>query len=112
VTLTQGGTRLDTVAVPYVSTEDEVYIDGTGHLANRLAERVLHTRGEQPVGMASFGALAVWPPRRSGQQARAFDLIRLDEEHEVLALFDKKYGGYPETRLGEVFLLRLAPASS
>lgn len=108
VTLTEGGKRLDAVPVPYVSTEDGVYVDGTGQLANQLAERVLHAHREQPAaGMASFGALAVWPPRRSGQQTRDFDLIRLDGDRSVLALFDKKYGGYPETRWGEVFVLRL-----
>jgi hypothetical protein len=114
VVLTQGDTRLDTVPVPYVSIGEHVYLDGTGPLANRLAAQVLHSPGELPVNGASFGALAVWPPRRTGQQTRAFDLIRLDEEHahgraEVLALFDKKYGSYPVTRHREVFLLRLIP---
>ncbi|MEU4420235.1 hypothetical protein AB0F81_06385 [Actinoplanes sp. NPDC024001] len=105
VTLTHGGDRLDAVPVPYVSDGDGVYVDGTGHLANRLADRVLHAHAEQP---AAFGAQAVWPPRRSGQHTRTFDLIRLDEPAEVLALFDKKYGGYPAARSGEVFLLHLA----
>ena len=114
VTLTQGRDRLDAVPLPYVGTEDEVYLDGTGNLANRLAERVLHAQEEQPEGPAPFGAVAVWPPRRSGQQARDFDLIRLDEEHtpgpaEILALFDRKYGGYQQVRAGEIFLLRLVP---
>lgn len=114
VTLTQGSERLDTVPLPYVGTEDEIYVDGTGNLANRLAERVLNAQEEQPAGAAAFGALAVWPPRRSGQQARDFDLIRLDEEHtpgqaEVLARFDRKYGSYPPARSGGIFLLRLVP---
>ncbi|MFC7529856.1 hypothetical protein [Actinoplanes sp. GCM10030250] len=112
VTLTHGGKRLDAVPVPYVSTDDAVYVDGTGDLANRLAARVLHTQGEPPAGEGLFGALAVWPPRRTGQQTREFDLVRLDERQtpgpaEVLALFDKKYSGYPEARRDEVFLLRL-----
>jgi hypothetical protein len=115
VTLTQGSDRLDTVPLPYVAAEHEVYLDGTGNLANRLAARVLHAHGdEHPNGSTAFGASAVWPPRRSGQEARDFNLIRLDEEHtpgpaEVLALFDRKYGGYPQDRAGEVFLLRLVP---
>ncbi|MEV6637847.1 hypothetical protein AB0M54_44685 [Actinoplanes sp. NPDC051470] len=114
VTLMQGSERLDTVFLPYVGTEDEVYVDGTGNLANRLAERVLHARDDQPAGSAPFGALAVWPPRRSGREAHDFDLIRLDQEHtpgptDVLALFDGKYGNYPPARSAEVFLLRLVP---
>jgi len=114
VTLTQGTERLDTVPLPYVAAEHEVYLDGTGSLANRLAERVLHVQDGQPDGAAPFGAFAVWPPRRSGRQTRSFDLIRLDEEHtpgpvEVLGLFDRKYGRYQQVRPGEVFLLRLVP---
>ena len=104
LTLTHGAERLDTVPVPYVSDDDGIYVDGTGALANRLAGLMLHGRDEQP---AAFGALAVWPPRRSGQQNREFELIRLDGTR-VLALFDKKYGGYPESRSDEVLLLRLA----
>ncbi|MEV6349129.1 DUF5919 domain-containing protein [Actinoplanes sp. NPDC051851] len=108
VTLTQGDEDLDTVAVPYVGADHEVYVDGTGQLANRLAERVL--RG---AGVASFGARAAWPPRLSGQLADQpapdFELIRLEEDAGVLALFDRKYGGYPPDRTGEVFLLRLTP---
>ncbi|MDI6097065.1 hypothetical protein QLQ12_00390 [Actinoplanes sp. NEAU-A12] len=112
VTLARGGKRLQAVPVPYVSAADGIYIDGTGHLANQLAEQVLHDQGEQPAGTAAFGALAVWPPRRSGQQTRHFDVIRLNGRQElgpaeVLALFDKKYGGYPAARSGEVLLLRL-----
>lgn len=114
VTLTQGSERLDTVPLPYVGAEHQVYLDGTGILANRLAEWVLHVQEEQPEGVAPFGAFAVWPPRRSGQQTRYFDLIRLDKEHtpgpaEVLALFHKKYDCYPKDRSGQVLLLRLVP---
>ncbi|MFC4068668.1 hypothetical protein [Actinoplanes subglobosus] len=115
VTLTHGGTSLEAVPVPYVSAEDGIYIDGTGPLANQFAARVLAGPGEQPPGEASFGALAVWPPRRSGQQTREFGLIRLEEEPasgttaEVLALFAKKYGGHPGARAGDMLLLRLVP---
>jgi hypothetical protein len=112
VTLAHGGKRLESVPVPYVSAGERIYIDGTGHLANQLAEQVLNARGEQPAGAPSFRALAPWPPRRSGQQTRDFDLIRLDDRQEpgpaeILALFDRKYDGYPSTRSGEVLLLRL-----
>lgn len=106
VTLTQGSERLDTVAVPYIGTENEVYVDGTGHLANRLAERVLRDPGATA---ASFGAFADWPPRLADGRPRAFDLVQIEEDAEVLALFDRKYAGYPRTRTSEVFLLRLVP---
>ncbi|SFF28493.1 hypothetical protein SAMN05421541_108140 [Actinoplanes philippinensis] len=115
VTLTHGGTPLEAVPVPYISAEDVIYIDGTGPLANQFAARMLPGPGEQPHTEASFGALAVWPPRRSGQQSREFDLIRLDEDQvpgttaEVLAQFEKKYGGYPPDRAGATLLLRLVP---
>ncbi|MEV6302859.1 hypothetical protein AB0M02_25825 [Actinoplanes sp. NPDC051861] len=108
VTLMHGGQRLDTVPVPYVSDDDGIYVDGTGNLANQLAERMLYGQGEPP---GSFGAFAVWPPRRTGQQHRDFDLIRIEDGASILALFDKKYGGYPESRAGEILLLRLVPSA-
>jgi hypothetical protein len=114
VVLTHGDVRIDSVPVPYVSVDDQVYIDGTGQLATRLAAHVLQDHGTAPADMASFGALAVWPPRRTGQPSRHFDLHRVQEQDapgrtEVAALFDQKYTGYPAAAAADVFLLRLSP---
>lgn len=113
VILTHGDVRIDSVPVPYVSVDDQIYIDGTGELATRLAAHVLQDHAEQPADMASFGVLAVWPPRRTGQPSRPFDLHRVQDQDtpgraEVAALFDQKYTGYPAPA-ADAFLLRLTP---
>ncbi|WP_189080618.1 DUF5919 domain-containing protein [Mangrovihabitans endophyticus] len=115
VTLTDGEKRLGTSAVPYVNADDQVYVDGAGHLAHQLAHQATqHVREGQQASVAALGALAAWPPRRAGQQTCAFHLVHLDDDApglaEILALFDSKYGGYPATGDTEVFLLRLVPA--
>jgi hypothetical protein len=113
VTLTCGDSRIDTFAVPYVGSDSgHVYVDGTGDLANRLADHLLQARDEPTDGVASFGARAVWPPRLAGVPAQDFDLVRVEERQTpslaaVVRLFDQKYSHYPEASRREAFILRL-----
>lgn len=114
LTLIDGERPLDAVTVPYISAQEHIYVDGTGTLSRRLAERVLHASGGPATGTGSFGAMVAWPSRGAGQQARACDLIPVSGEQspgptEILGLFGRKYGGYAEIDQGEALLLRLAP---
>jgi len=114
VTLTRGDGTGTEFTVPYVSWDNtHVYIDGTGQLANRLADYSLRGTGTGAGGeVEPFAVSAIWPPRPAGRAHQVFDLHRLDDQQspshaEVAQLFDHKYGGYPHQH--EAYLLRLLP---
>jgi len=115
VTLTHWDGTEDTFTVPYVSWDNKhVYIDGTGRLANRIADYSLLGPGAAAGDAEPFAVSTSWPPRLTEAAPQVFDLNRLADQQspshtEVVGLFELKYGGYPQAARHEAYLLQLLP---